>query len=326
MKVKLQIGSGLGIFRGSIHLFPPFSIFSAVKNYSREMRGQSVLEEKMRFITKCTLSHEVSNNVCHGGVIKKVSAVCGSGGGGMYGGDEEKGENVPRKDCTFFENDKLFYNNIVCKLARRKKKPAYISSDFFYHLNKFHINFINNNFNFFFLKFTKTCKIFFAVLFSFSLFLTIFLVTSSNYLEFNIILKYHIKFHSLLFSFFSSYYLGLQVGNYYLRNNLHYLYTLLFLMSSILSTFIADYNIWTSYCFLNSNYLLFLAINCYNMSLKRFPTYVFKNVNRIILFSLFSSYLAVNKGKYIEKNIESLKDENCDLSSLGLFKIMPYFL
>ncbi|CAD2108688.1 hypothetical protein YYG_01399 [Plasmodium vinckei petteri] len=227
---------------------------------------------------------------------------------------------------NFFQNDKLFYNYIMCKVIREVKNPNYITSDFFYHLNKFHINFINNNSNFFFLKFTKTCKIFFGVLFSFSLLLTLFLVSSSNYLEYNIILKYHIKFHSLLFSFFSAYYLALQIGNYYLKNNLHYIYTLTFLANSVISMFMADYNIWDSYYFLSLNYLSFLAINYYNMFLKTFPIQIFRNTNKLISFSLLSSYLAVNKGKYIEKNIELLNDENADIRSFKLFKILPYFL
>ncbi|CDU18946.1 hypothetical protein YYC_01849 [Plasmodium yoelii 17X] len=230
------------------------------------------------------------------------------------------------ENSNFFQNDKLFYNYITCKVVREVKNLNYITSDFFYHLNKFHINFINNNSNFFFLKFTKTCKIFFGVLFSFSLLLTLFLVSSSNYLEYNIILKYHIKFHSLLFSFFSAYYLALQIGNYYFKNNFHYIYTLTFLVNSVISMFMADYNIWGSYYFLSLNYLSCLAINYCNIFLKTFPIQIFRNTNKLILFSLLSSYLAVNKGKYIEKNIELLNDEDVDIRSFKLFKILPYFL
>ncbi|KAI4837248.1 hypothetical protein MKS88_003718 [Plasmodium brasilianum] len=227
---------------------------------------------------------------------------------------------------SFLVNDNLFYSHIIYKLVQKKNKKDqnYISNDFFYHLNKFHLHFVNNYFNEFYLRFTKTSKIFFVVLFSLSIFLTCFLITSSNYLEYNIILKYHIKFLSLLFSFFSSYYLGLQVTNYYFTNNAYYLYTFYFLVSSIFSIFMADYDIWASYYFLNLNFLFFLAINYYNMFLNRLPSYLFKNVNRVIYFSLLSSYLAVNKGKYIENNIEILRDENVDISFFKLFKIIPY--
>ncbi|CRG93831.1 conserved Plasmodium protein, unknown function [Plasmodium gallinaceum] len=231
-----------------------------------------------------------------------------------------------QKDCFFFFNDQLFYKNIISKLSNKQIYPKHISHDFFHHLNKFHLNFLNNYFNEFFFKFTKTSKIFFGVLSSFCVLLCFFLITSSNYLEYNIILKYHIKFNSLLFSFFSSYYLALQVGSYYFKNISQYFNSFIFLLSSILSIFIADYDIWTSYYFLSVNYLFFLVVNYYNLYLKKFPNYIFKNVNRIIYFSLLSNYLAINKGKYIEKNIELLKNENSDISFYKLLKIKPYFL
>ncbi|VWU48572.1 conserved protein, unknown function [Hepatocystis sp. ex Piliocolobus tephrosceles] len=240
---------------------------------------------------------------------------------------KDKIENAKIK-LTFFENDKLFYNHVINKLIKGNQKSCNkISNEFFYELNKFHINFITNYLkNSIFFNFTKTSKIFFVILVSFSIFLTFFLLMSSNFLEYNIILKYHIKFHSLLFSFFSSYYLGLQIGNYYFANHLHYINSLFFLFNSIFSMFIADYNIWAGYYYLSSNYLLYLLINCYNLYFKKIPSHVFKSTNKIIIFSLFSNYLALNKGKYIEKNIELLKDENNNMGTLKLLKILPYFL
>ncbi|KJP85777.1 hypothetical protein AK88_04593 [Plasmodium fragile] len=235
-------------------------------------------------------------------------------------------EEATKRSVPFFLNDKLFYKHIVLKLMNRERKMKTISIDFFYHLNKFHINHINNHFGQSRLIFTKTSKIFFAVVASFSVLLTFFLVASSNYLEYNIILKYHIKFHSLLFSFFSAYYLGLQVGSYYLVNNLHYVYTCLFLLASLISMGMADYDIWVSYYFLSLNYLAFIIINYCNVRLGMFPSCLFQNVNRIFLFSLLSNYLAVNKGKYIEHNIQRLRDEELDARRFKLFKVLPYFL
>ncbi|EUD68567.1 hypothetical protein C922_00966 [Plasmodium inui San Antonio 1] len=235
-------------------------------------------------------------------------------------------EEATKRSAPFFLNDKLFYNHIVLKLMNREKKMKTISSDFFYHLNKFHINHINNHFGESCLVFTKTSKIFFAVVASFSVLLTFFLVASSNYLEYNIILKYHIKFHSLLFSFFSAYYLGLQVGSYYFANNLHYMYSFLFLVASVISMGMADYAIWLSYYFLSLNYLAFIVINYYNLRLGIFPSCLFQNVNRLFFFSLLSNYLAVNKGKYIEQNIHRLRDEEVDAGRFRLFKVLPYFM
>ncbi|GAB67304.1 hypothetical protein PCYB_113250, partial [Plasmodium cynomolgi strain B] len=229
-------------------------------------------------------------------------------------------EEATKSSAPFFLNDKLFYNHLVLKLMNGEKKMKTISSDFFYHLNKIHINYINNHFGESYLIFTKTSKIFFAVVASFSVLLTFFLVASSNYLEYNIILKYHIKFHSLLFSFFSAYYLGLQVGSYYFANNLHYIYTFLFLVSSVISMGMADYDIWASYYFLSLNYLAFIVINYCNMRLGIFPSCLFQNVNRVFFFSLLSNYLAVNKGKYIEQNIHLLRDEAVDAGRFRLFK------
>ncbi|CAG9477845.1 conserved Plasmodium protein, unknown function [Plasmodium vivax] len=235
-------------------------------------------------------------------------------------------EEATQRSAPFFLNDKLFYNHMVLKLMNREKKVKTISSDFFYHLSKFHINRVNSHFGESRLMFTKTSKIFFAVVASFSVLLTFFLVASSNYLEYNIILKYHIKFHSLLFSFFSAYYLGLQVGSYYFANNLHYLYTFLFFVASVISMGLADYAIWVSYYFLSVNYLAFLFINYYNARLGVFPSCLFQNVNRLFFFSLLSNYLAVNKGKYIEQNIHRLRDEAVDAGRFRLFKVLPYFL
>ncbi|CRH00883.1 conserved Plasmodium protein, unknown function [Plasmodium relictum] len=298
MKLRFRINSILKKEKKGFNLFIlHYNNISILKNYNNK---ECINREKMKFPLKSRNDDEINESK-----MKKKQQ---------------------QKDCYFFLNDKLFFKHIMNKLSNKKIYPEYISNDFFYHLNKFHINFLNNYFNEFFFKFTKTSKIFFGVLSSFCIFLCFFLITSSNYLEYNIILKYHIKFNSLLFSFFSSYYLGLQVGSYYFKNIAHYFNSFIFLLSSFLSIFIADYDIWASYYFLSVNYLLFLAVNYYNLYLKRLPNYIFKNVNRLIYFSLLSNYIAINKGKYIEKNIELLKNENSEISFYKLLKIKPYFL
>lgn len=240
--------------------------------------------------------------------------------------EEKNGKDI--KSDIFFHNDFLIYKNIKTKVCHNKKNEIkFISKHFFYHLNKYHKNIVNSFFNECFYKYTKTSKIFFGVLLSFSILLSLFLVTSSNFLEYNIILKYHIKFHSLLFAFFSSYYLGLQIANYYFINNIHNFFSSFFFLTSISSIYLADYYIWASYYFLSFNYFIFLLFNYYNMYyLNVIPKFIFKNVNRIFLFSLFSNYLAINKGKFIEKNIDFLKNEDTNISFGGLFKILPYFL
>ncbi|SOV12664.1 conserved Plasmodium membrane protein, unknown function [Plasmodium sp. gorilla clade G2] len=240
--------------------------------------------------------------------------------------EEKNGKDV--KSNIFFHNDFLIYKNIKTKVCHNKKNEIkYISKHFFYHLNKYHKNIVNSYFKECFYKYTKTSKIFFGVLLSFSILLSLFLVTSSNFLEYNIILKYHIKFHSLLFAFFSSYYLGLQIANYYFINNIHNFFSSFFFLNSISSIYLADYYIWASYYFLSFNYLIFLLFNYYNMYYRNvIPKFIFKNVNKIFLFSLFSNYLAINKGKFIEKNIDLLKNEDTNTSFWGLLKILPYFL
>ncbi|CAC9696331.1 conserved Plasmodium membrane protein, unknown function [Plasmodium sp. DRC-Itaito] len=240
--------------------------------------------------------------------------------------EEKNGKDV--KSDIFFHNDFLIYKNIKTKVCHNKKNEIkYISKHFFYHLNKYHKNTVNSFFNECFYKYTKTSKIFFGVLLSFSILLSLFLVASSNFLEYNIILKYHIKFHSLLFAFFSSYYLGLQIANYYFINNIHNFFSSFFFITSISSIYLADYYIWASYYFLSFNYLIFLLFNYYNMYyLNVIPKFIFKNVNRIFWFSLFSNFLAINKGKFIEKNIDFLKNEDTNISFGGLLKILPYFV
>lgn len=251
---------------------------------------------------------------------------------------KEKGVDncTSSKTVPFFRNDTLFYKHLISKVNKSKNKnsqknkgenfPNYISNCFFYQLYKFHINFLNNFFGESFLKFPKTSKIFFGVLSSFCLILSFLLISSTNYLEFNIILKYHIKFHSLLFAFFSSYYLALQIGSYYISNNFYFLLSSFYFFNSILSLFLADYDIWNSYLLLSFNYFLFLMSNYYYLYRKQIPKHVFKYVNGIIYFTLLSFYVAVNKGKYIEQNIEYLKQEHVQIPFYKMMKLKPYFL
>ncbi|ANQ09009.1 Uncharacterized protein PCOAH_00034290 [Plasmodium coatneyi] len=316
---------------GGARLSPPYVSHSSPRTYQHYaeeglnlnrkvdqlMRGNDL---RATVICKNFIRHDISN----GNKIKQT--VLREDGEHTYSSKIGIAEEATKRSSPFFLNDKLLYNHIVLKLMNKEKKMKTISSDFFYHLNKFHINRVNNYFGQSRLIFTKTSKIFFAVVASFSVLLTFFLVASSNYLEYNIILKYHIKFHSLLFSFFSAYYLGLQVGSYYFTNNLHYLYTFLFLVASVISMGMADYAIWASYYFLSLNYMAFIVINYCNVRLGMFPSCLFQNVNRIFFFSLLSNYLAVNKGKYIEQNIHRLRDEEVDAGRFRLFKVLPYFL
>ncbi|CAA9989071.1 conserved Plasmodium protein, unknown function [Plasmodium knowlesi strain H] len=316
---------------GGIRLSPPYVNLSPPRTYQRYAKEGHCLNRKVdklmrsnnprtTVICKKYIRHDISNE---NQIKHKVFGEDRNPPNRSKIGIAEEGT---KRSVPLFLNDKLLYNHIVLKLMNREKKMKNISSDFFYHLNKFHINHINNYFGQSRLIFTKTSKIFFAVVASFSVLLTFFLVTSSNYLEYNIILKYHIKFHSLLFSFFSAYYLGLQVGSYYFVNNLHYMYTFLFLVASIISMSMADYAIWVSYYFLSLNYLAFIVINYCNVRLGMFPSCLFQNVNRVFFFSLLSNYLAVNKGKYIEQNIQRLRDEEVDTGRFRLFKVLPYFL
>ncbi|GAW81776.1 hypothetical protein, conserved [Plasmodium gonderi] len=317
-------------FRG--FKFPPsYDNIYALRNYQRYAEEQRLSNKKMGKLMRsndynATMFYNNMENDGFSHVDKSNYNILCNNDEPIDVNKVKAGDEVAKNNYPFFLNDKLFYNYLAHKLMNKENKRKHISHDFFYHLNKFHINVINNHFNECFLKLTKTSKIFFAVVSSFSVLLTFFLVVSSNYLEYNIILKYHIKFHSLLFSFFPSYYLGLQVGSYYFTNNFHYMYAFLFLVSSIISMCMADYDIWGSYYFLSLNYLAFIVINYYNMYLNRFPNYIFQKINRIFFFSLMSNYLAVNKGKYIEKNIHLLRDETDDANRFKLFKVLPYFL